>query len=438
MTQESQGGTRIVDVLAYDVRFPTSRDLDGSDAMNPDPDYSAAYVILKTDQGIEGHGLTFTTGRGTEIVVTAVQALKHLVVGRTLESFTANMGAFWHHITGDSQLRWLGPEKGIIHLATAAVVNAVWDLYAKQQGKPLWKLLVDFTPEELVRCIDFRYITDAITPGEALDLLRAKAGSKAQRETEMRRKGYPAYTTSAGWLGYDDDKIRRLCREGLAQGWRDFKIKVGRDVEDDIRRCRIVREEIGEENRLMVDANQVWDVGQAIEHMRHLAQFNPYWIEEPTSPDDILGHAAIARALAPIKVATGEHCQNRVVFKQLMQAEAIHFCQIDSCRLGGVNEVLSVYLMAAKFGVPVCPHAGGVGLCEYVQHLQMFDYIAVSGSADGRMVEYVDHLHEHFVDPPVVMDGHYRLPTAPGYSITMKPESLEAYSYPNGSAWRAS
>jgi L-fuconate dehydratase len=427
---------QIVDVVVRDIRFPTSRTLAGSDAMNPDPDYSAAYVILKTDHGVEGHGLTFTIGRGNELCVAAVEALAPLVKGRTLESFTEDMGAFWGHITGDSQLRWVGPEKGVIHLATAAVVNAVWDLYAKVAGKPLWKLLADMSPEELVRCINFRYITDALTPQEALDLLRANAATKTEREAKLRANGYPAYTTSAGWLGYSDEQIRRLCREGLAQGWRDFKIKVGRDLQDDIRRCRIIREEIGDDRRLMMDANQYWDVGQAIDYMKQLAPFNPYWIEEPTSPDDVLGHGAIARAIAPIKVATGEHCQNRIIFKQLMQAGAIHFCQIDSCRLGGVNEILAVYLMAAKFGIPVCPHAGGVGLCEYVQHLQMFDYIAVSASMQDRMVEYVDHLHEHFINPCIMRNGNYMVPDSPGYSITMKPESLETYTYPTGQAWR--
>ncbi|MCC6456649.1 MAG: L-fuconate dehydratase [Caldilineaceae bacterium] len=410
--------------------------LEGSDAMNADPDYSAAYVVLKTDMGVEGHGLTFTIGRGNELCVAAIRVLAPLIVGRTLNSLTENMGAFWRHITGDSQLRWIGPEKGVIHLATAAVVNAVWDLYAKVEGKPLWRLLADMSPEDLVRCIDFRYITDAITPDEALEILRAQEPGKAQRLEALEQNGYPAYTTSAGWLGFPDEKIRHLCRERLAHGWHDFKLKVGRDLDDDIRRCRIVREEIGYDNRLMIDANQVWDVGQAIEAMKHLAQFDPWWLEEPTSPDDILGHAAIARAIAPIKVATGEHCQNRIIFKQLMQARAFDICQIDSCRLGGVNEVLSVYLMAAKYGIPVCPHAGGVGLCEYVQHLQMFDYIAVSGTMQNRMIEYVDLLHEHFVDPCVVLDGCYQVPRAPGYSITLKPNSLAAYAYPSGAAWQ--
>jgi len=430
---------RITGLIARDIRFPTSRNLVGSDAMNRDPDYSAAYVILKTDSadGLEGHGLTFTIGRGNEVCVAAIEALRPLVVGRTLESFTANMGAFWRRITGDSQLRWIGPEKGAIHLATAAVVNAVWDLYAKSEGKPLWKLLVDMEPEQVVSAIDFRYITDAITPEEALALLKGNAGTRAAREAEMRRDGFPAYTTSAGWIGFTDEQLRELCREAIAQGWSHFKMKVGIDPVDDARRAALLREMIGPDRKLMMDANQYWDVGQAIEAMKRLAVFDPWWIEEPTSPDDVLGHAAIARAIAPIKVATGEHCQNRVIFKQLLQAGAIHFCQIDSCRLGGVNEVLAVLLMAAKFGVPVCPHAGGVGLCEYVQHLSLFDYICVSASLENRLIEYVDHLHEHFVYPVVMKNGRYMPPGAPGYSITMKPESLEEYDFRTGPVWAA-
>ena len=427
----------IVGFDARDIRFPTSRGRHGSDAMNPDPDYSAAYVILETDDpgGLEGHGLTFTIGRGNELCVAAIRALAPLVVGLTLDEITADLAGFWRRLTGDSQLRWVGPEKGIIHLATAALINAVWDLYAKREGKPLWKLLSDMTPEALVRCIDFRYISDAITPAEALEILERNAATRAAREAEMRRDGYPAYTTSAGWLGYADEMIRRLCRDGIAQGWSHFKIKVGRDLRDDLRRAAIIREEIGPERKLMLDANQIWDVKEAIESMRALARFDPWWIEEPTSPDDVLGHATIARAIAPIGVATGEHCQNRVLFKQFLQAEAIRFCQIDSCRLGGVNEVLAVLLMAAKFGVPVCPHAGGVGLCEYVQHLAIFDYIAVSASLEDRIAEYVDHLHEHFINPVVVRGGRYMPPTVPGYSITMHPESLAEYAYPHGPAW---
>ncbi|MBK8050365.1 MAG: L-fuconate dehydratase [Anaerolineales bacterium] len=430
--------TRILEIATHDIRFPTSHALDGSDAMHPDPDYSAAYVILKTDHpaGFEGHGLTFTCGRGNELCVAAVHSLSPLVEGKTLEEITANMAGFWRALTSDGQLRWVGPEKGVLHLATAAVVNAVWDLWAKIEGKPLWKLVVDMAPEQLVGCIDFRYIADVITPAEAIDLLHRQSTGKAQREAEMLAAGYPAYTTSTGWLGYSDDKIRTLCHEALAEGWRHFKIKVGRDLQDDIRRCALVREVIGPDNYLMVDANQVWDVPTAIEWVKHLAPFDIWWMEEPTSPDDVLGHATIARAIAPIRVATGEMCQNRVIFKQLMQAGAIGFCQVDSCRLGGVNEVLSVYLMAAKLGIPVCPHAGGVGLCEYVQHLQMIDYIAISGDKQDRVIEYVDHLHEHFVAPVVVRNGHYMAPLAPGYSIEMKPQSLREYAYPNGPAWQ--
>lgn len=428
----------ITNCRTLDIRFPTSRGLDGSDAMNPAPDYSAAYVIVETDHpGLSGHGLTFTIGRGTEIVCEAIKALTHLVVGRSLSEFSSCPGRFWRHLTGDSQLRWIGPEKGVIHLATAAVVNALWDLYAKSRQVPLWRLLCSLSPDELVACIDFRYLSDALTPDEAKVILEGKLGTRMRRIATLEAIGYPAYTTSAGWLGYSDEKIRRLCREGIAAGWNHFKIKVGRDLDDDIRRCRIMREEIGWDRKLMVDANQIWDVPEAIGWMQRLAEFKPWWIEEPTSPDDILGHAAIARALEPlgIGVATGEHGMNRVLFKQLLQAKAISFCQIDSCRLGGVNEILAVYLMAEKHGVPVCPHAGGVGLCEYVQHLQMWDYVCVSGSMENRLVEFVDHLHEHFRDPCVVQQGCYMPPKLPGYSIEMKTETLRDHLYPFGRVW---
>ncbi len=429
----------ITHVETYDIRFPTSRTLAGSDAMNEAPDYSAAYVILYTDSssGLEGHGLTFTIGRGNEVCIAAIQALAPLVVGRTLESFTNDMGGFWRHITGDSQLRWIGPEKGVIHLATAALVNAVWDLYAKVEGKPLWKLLVDMTPEQLVACIDFRYITDALTPDEALIILHRHAPSKGERETEMMRHGFPAYTTSAGWLGYSDEKLCLLCREAIKQGWTHFKLKVGVNIENDVRRAQLMRAAIGNECKLMLDANQFWNVDEAIINIQQLASVNPWWIEEPTSPDDVLGHATIARAIAPIRVATGEHVQNRIIFKQMFQVNAIGFCQIDACRLGGVNEVLAVLLLAAKFGIPVCPHAGGVGLCEYVQHLSLFDYIAVSASLEDRVVEYVDHLHEFFRDPVVIRDGHYMPPTAPGYSIEMYPEAFASYTFPSGIVWKS-
>jgi len=425
----------ITGVEALDIRFPTSRQQIGSDAMNTDPDYSAAYCILHTGSGIEGHGLTFTIGRGNELCVAAVRALAPLVIGKTLESFTENMGAFWRMMTGDSQLRWVGPEKGVIHLATAAIVNAVWDLWGKVEGKPVWKLLACMTPEQIVSCIDFRYISDVLTPRDALGIIRRISSTRASREAEMQSRGYPAYTTSAGWLGFTDTQLRELCREAIAEGWTHFKIKVGADAQDDIRRCAIIREEIGS-RQLMMDANQRWDVDEAILQMKTLARFDPWWIEEPTSPDDVLGHAAIRKAIAPIRIATGEHCQNRVMFKQFFQAEAIDVCQIDSCRLGGVNEILAVLLMAAKFGIPVCPHAGGVGLCEYVQHLSLFDYICISGSLEDHLLEYVDHLHEHFLDPVRMQDGRYMPPSRPGYSIEMKRESIDMYRYPDGAAWR--
>jgi L-fuconate dehydratase len=428
---------KIINITARDIRFPTSKHLDGSDAMNLDPDYSAAYVILHTDSSLTGHGLTFTIGRGNEVVVAAMEALKPLIVGHTLEEFTADMGKFYRHMTSDSQLRWVGPEKGVMHLATAAIINAVWDLWAKLEGKPLWKLLADMTPAELVRCIDFRYITDALTPSEALEILTKLEPTKAARTAQMLEQGFPAYTTGAGWLGYSDDKVRRLCREALADGFKHIKIKVGGNLEADIRRAALIREEIGWDNFLMVDANQVWDVQEAIDWMQHLVVFKPLWIEEPTSPDDILGHATIAKAMQPhgIGVATGEMGQNRVLFKQLLQAKAISFCQIDATRVGGVNENLAVLLMCAKFGIPVCPHAGGVGLCEYVQHLSIFDYIAVSGSLENRVIEFADHLHQHFINPCEVKNGHYVVPQAAGYSIEMKPESRAEFEFPNGVVW---
>ena len=427
---------KIRDLEIVDLRFPTSQTNAGTDAMHPDPDYSAAYVILKTDADLEGHGFTFTIGRGNEICADAIRAFAHLVVGRTLAEIVAEPAAFWASLACESQLRWLGPEKGVIHLAMAAIVNAVWDLHAKRERKPVWKLLADMSPRDVVRCIDFRYITDALTPDEAIDILERQRHGRAEREAALLRDGYPAYTTSAGWMGYSDEYIRSLCREGLADGWTHFKIKVGAAPEDDARRLRVVREEIGPDRRLMIDANQRWDVNEAIERVQALAHFRPWWIEEPTSPDDVLGHAAIRTGVKPVGVATGEHAQNRIIFKQLLQAEAIDFCQIDSCRLGGVNENLAVILMAAKFGVPVCPHAGGVGLCELVQHLSMFDYLAVSGRMDDRVTEFVDHLHEHFVDPVVIRRARYMPPSAPGYSSTIRPESRAEYAYPDGPVWR--
>jgi L-fuconate dehydratase len=429
----------ITKLRVRDIRTPTSRSRAGSDAMHTDPDYSAAYVELATDHrdGLVGHGLTFTIGRGTEVCVAAVNALAHLVVGQSLESITADMAGFWRRLTGDSQLRWIGPEKGAIHLATAAIVNAVWDLYAKAEGKPVWKLVADMTPEQFVACVDFRYLSDALTREEALEILRRNSGTRAAREAEMRARGYPAYITSAGWMGYPDEQVRSLCRQALGAGWSAFKIKVGLDRSENAHRCALVRAEIGEQSRLMLDANQAWDVGEAIEQMRPLARFRPLWIEEPTSPDDILGHAAIRRAIAPVGVATGEHAANRVIFKQLMQAGAIDFCQFDNCRLGGLNEAMAVLLLAAKFGVPVCPHAGGLGLCEYGQHVSLIDYLCVSASLENRMIEFADHLHEHFVDPVAVRNGRYLPPMAAGFGIEMRAESLAQFEFPGGRAWRA-
>ncbi len=427
---------KIAGLQARDIRFPTSRTLDGSDALNVG-DYSATYVTLQTDQGLEGHGLTFTNGRGNELGVAAALALAPLLRGLSLEEITSDFRALYRRLTQDPQLRWIGPEKGIVHMATGAVLNAVWDLWARREGKPLWKLLADLSPRQLVSAIDFLWISDALTPQEALAILEANAPTRAGREAEMLAWGFPAYTTSTSWIGYPDDKVRRLCRKALAAGWTHFKMKVGTDRQQNIRRAELMREQIGAQRRLMMDANQCWDVPEAIAQARELARFDPWWIEEPTSPDDVLGHAAIARAIAPIRVATGEACANRVIFKQLLQAKALGFLQVDACRVGGVNEVLAILLLAAKFGVPVCPHAGGVGLCEYVQHLAVFDYIAIGASLQDRVCEYVDHLHEHFVEPVRIVDGRYAVPLAPGYSIQMKPESLRAFEFPGGSAWRA-
>ena len=421
-----------------DVRFPTSDFLDGSDAMNPDPDYSAAYVILHTNRaGLAGHGFTFTIGRGNDIVVKAIETLGPAILGMDLADVQRDPLGMWRRLAGDSQMRWLGPEKGVVHLATAALTNAVWDLWARAADKPLWKLLLDLPIETVASAIDYRHISDALTPGEAVALLKNLQSTRADREADLHRHGYPAYTTSAGWLGYDDDKIRRLTRQAMADGWRHIKIKVGRSLDDDMRRCRAIREVLGKDGKLMLDANQVWDVDEAIANMRVLAEYEPWWIEEPTSPDDVLGHARIAAAIRPIGVATGEHCHNRIMFKQFMQAGALQFAQIDACRLGGVNEVLAVLLMARKFAIPVCPHAGGVGLCELVQHYSMFDYVAVSGRWDDRLTEHAAHLHEHMVDPIQIRGGRYVPPLAPGMSAAMQPQSLVDYAFPHGRVWQA-
>jgi L-fuconate dehydratase len=426
----------ISSVDAVDVRFPTSLHLDGSDAMNPEPDYSAAYVTVRTSGGDEGHGLAFTVGRGNEVEVAAVRALAPLVVGLSVEELLGDLGAFSRRLTGDSQLRWLGPEKGAIHMAAAAIVNAVWDLYGRRTGKPVWRLLSELSPEQLVDLVDFRYLEDALTREEALDILRRAEPGRAERTAHLLASGYPAYTTTPGWLGYDDEKLVRLSKEAVADGFSQIKLKVGADREADVRRLRLAREAVGPDIRIAVDANQAWGVRQAIDWMRSLAPYDPYWIEEPTSPDDILGHAAVREALAPIKVATGEHTHNQVMFKQLLQAGALDILQMDASRTAGVTENVAILLLAAKFGVPVCPHAGGVGLCEMVQHLAMFDYVAVSGTTEDRVIEYVDHLHEHFTDPVRIRDGRYLAPTAPGISAEIHPASVAAHRYPDGPVWQ--
>ncbi len=420
---------RITALTIEDLRFPTSTTLAGSDAMNPAPDYSAAYVVLHTSSGMEGHGFTFTIGRGNELCVAAIEALRPLVVGRSVDEITGAMGTFWRTLAGDSQLRWTGPEKGVVHLALAAVLNAMWDLWAKIERKPVWQLVADMTPADIVSLIDFRHITDALTPEEAHGLLECMAADRNDRVKELQAHGYPAYTTSAGWIGYSDDQIRALCRAGMADGWDAFKIKVGGSPEDDHRRCALVRAEIGPERRLMVDANQVWEVDEAIARVAGLAQFDPYWVEEPVSPDDVLGHARVAAAIRPIRVATGEQASNRIIFKQLLQADAVGVVQLDNCRLGSLNEVLAVLLLAAKFGKPICPHAGGVGLCEYAQHVSAIDFICISGSLDGRMTEYAGHLHEHFADPVHIERGRYKLPTKPGFSAEILADSRRRYRF---------
>jgi L-fuconate dehydratase len=423
---------KIIDMEVLDIRFPTSQDLDGSDAMNPDPDYSAAYVILKTENSaLSGHGLTFTIGRGNEICCAAIEAMRHLVIGLDINEVKKDPALMWRHLTSDSQLRWIGPDKGAMHLATGAVVNAIWDLWAKSEGKPVWKLVADMTPEQVVSCIDFRYLTDCITPEEALQILKANASTKVEREKILLQEGYPCYTTSAGWLGYSEEKLARLCQEAVDEGFNYIKLKVGRDLEEDKRRVKIARDIIGPNRNLMIDANQIWETDQAIDWVNQLAFAKPWFIEEPTSPDDVEAHRTIRQAIHPTQVATGEMCQNRIMFKQFIMREAIDVVQIDACRMGGINEVLSVLLMAAKYNLKVCPHAGGVGLCEYVQHLSMIDYLWFSASKEGRVTEFVDHLHEHFIDPCVIHNAAYMPPQLPGFSIEMKQTSIDEYLFKN-------
>lgn len=428
---------KITSLTAMDVRFPTSENLDGSDATNKDPDYSAAYIVIETEQGNTGYSLIFTIGRGNDICCTAVESMRHLVIGVDLADITADIGGFYNELRSDSQLRWLGPEKGVMHMAAGGVMNAAWDMWARAEGKPVWRLLADMSPEQFVDCLDFRYIDDALTRDEALAIVEKNQSSKQQRIQQLEENGYPAYTTSAGWLGYSDEKLERLCREAVAEGFEHIKLKVGESVEDDIRRCKIARETIGDEVKLMIDANQAWEVDQAIGWMQNLIPFKPWFIEEPTSPDDVFGHKQIRENIGEVKVATGEHCQNRVLFKQFIANDAIDIVQIDACRLGGLNEILTVCMLAAKYGKLVCPHAGGVGLCEYVQHVSMIDYIQISADIGERVIEYVDHLHEHFEDPCEMSNGAYQVPRLPGFSVKMHESSLANFGYPNGAEWRS-
>ncbi|WP_019200863.1 enolase C-terminal domain-like protein [Tsukamurella sp. 1534] len=430
-------GAVFTEFATHDVRFPTSRDLDGSDAMNVDPDYSAAYLVLGTDagDGLEGHGFVFTIGRGNDVQRAAIEALAPYVLGRAVDAVLEDLGGMWRELVYDAQLRWLGPEKGVMHMAIGAVINALWDLRAKRAGLPLWQLLGELSPEALVDLVDFRYLTDALTRDEALELLRASVPGREERAAALRERGYPAYTTSPGWLGYSDEKLVRLAREAVAAGFRQIKLKVGADVDDDVRRFALARAAVGEDVRIAVDANQRWDVADAVASIERLREFVPWWVEEPTAPDDVLAHAAIRRAVSPVRIATGEHAHSRVLFKQLLQAEAIDVLQLDSTRVAGVNENIAILLLAAKFGVPVCPHAGGVGLCELVQHLSMFDYVAVSATVADRTIEYVDHLHEHFLDPVRIVDGAYAAPAAPGFSAQMRDESILRYTFPGGAEW---
>ena len=437
--------TKILGFDLYDVRFPTSRSLAGSDAMNPAPDYSAAYVVIRTDtDGLAGHGYAFTIGRGNEVLLAAIRVLEPFLAGQDLDEILGEVGGpcrlgeLYRRLVRDSPLHWLGPSCGVMHMATGAVLNGCWDLAARRVGKPLWLLLAELTPEEITGLIDFRYLSDALTPDEALHLLERGGTGRAERIAALRRDGYPAYSTAPGWLGYSDERLAALCAEAVDQGFTEVKLKVGAVLDDDKRRCAIAREVLGDDFGIAFDANQVWDVPAAIAWIRELAPFRPAWVEEPTAPEDILGTAAIRRSVPAVKVATGEHVSNQVMFKQLLQADAIDIMQIDACRVAGVNENIANLLLAAKFGVPVCPHAGGVGLCEIVQHLAMFDYVALSGTAAGRRIEWIDHLHEHFAAPAVVSRGRYRAPEAPGASTEMLPGSLAEFSYPSGPAWRQS
>jgi L-fuconate dehydratase len=430
-------GAKITALNVFDVRFPTSTMLDGSDAMNADPDYSAGYLRIDTDQaGLSGHSLVFTIGRGNDVQIAAIKMLVERFAGMDIDEAFKNIGQITRQLSSDSQIRWLGPDTGVFHMGIGAVLNALWDLFAKARNVPLWKLLADMSPEEIVAAIDFRYISDAITPAEALAILKKSEGAKAENEKILRATGLPAYTTTPGWLGYSDEKMLDLTKQAMADGFTLIKYKCGKSKEDDRRRLTKVRELVGPDFSIAIDANQVWDVDTAIDWVNSLAEFKLRWIEEPTHPEDVLGHARIAREVAPTPVATGEMASNRMIFKQLLQSNAISVMQIDATRVAGVNENLANILMAAKFGIPVCPHAGGVGLCEMVQHMAMFDAVAVTGHHSKRIVEYVDHLHNHFVVPTNVVNGYYIAPTEPGAGAEMFQASIDEFLFPTGTYWK--
>lgn len=426
----------ITNIRTFDVRFPTSAMLDGSDAMNAEPDYSAACLQLDTTiHGLVGHSLVFTIGRGNDVQIQAIRVVAEKVAGLDIEYVFENIGEIAKNLSSDSQLRWLGPDKGVFHMATGAVLNALWDLYAKSRGVPLWKLLSSMSPERIISCVDFRYISDAITPGEALEILREGATSREKNTTLLLENGLPAYTTTPGWLGYADEKMLRLTSEAMASGFGFIKYKCGKSFDDDHRRLTKIRQLVGPDFPIAIDANQVWDVDVAIEWIKGLEAFNLQWIEEPTHPDDVVGHARIAFEVSPTPIATGEMASSRIIFKQLLQSEAIKVMQIDATRVAGVNENIANILLAAKYGIPVCPHAGGVGLCEMVQHLAMFDAVAVSGHHRRRYVEYVDHLHDHFLEPARIADGNYMPPRRPGIGSEMLETSIRDFEFPNGNYW---
>ncbi|MEY4036722.1 MAG: hypothetical protein RL201_103 [Actinomycetota bacterium] len=427
---------KITGIETFDVRFPTSKSLDGSDAMNQDPDYSGAYLRINTDAGVHGDSLVFTIGRGNEVQLKAIEILSEKVVGLNTADALENIGDIARQLSGDSQLRWLGPDYGVFHMGAGGVLNALWDLFAKERKVPLWKLLSDLTPQEIVNAIDFRYITDALTKQEALDILNRQVDYKGDNEAKLRAHGVPAYTTSPGWLGYTDEKMLKLTQEAMDQGFKLLKYKCGKSLEDDQRRLRKVRELVGPDFAIAIDANQVWDVNEAITWINQLKEFKLHWVEEPTSPTDVVGHAKIAAGIAPTRVATGEMAASRIIFKQLLQSKGFSVMQIDATRVAGVNENLANILMAAKFGVPVCPHAGGVGLCEMVQHLAMFDAVAVTGHHPGRVVEFVDHLHEHFVVPTDIQNGNYMAPLSPGAGAEIHQASIDEFKFPSGTYWK--